>query len=312
MAATGPLLHQPEHHTARLQSDLHRSYGGRTKDDETTLMTTNATPISHLLAVFAHPDDEAFSSGGVFAALTDQGINITLVSSTRGEAGEILVPELATRETLGDVREAELRQAMAEVGVSDVRFLDYLDSGMIGTAENEAERAFMLAPEADIIAKLLPIIDEVQADVVITFGPDGIYGHPDHLAIYRATTAAVLASGEPAALYYATSPRQGFVELGSRPDTLFSRYSSDELNQMGTPREEITTFVNVRPWLTRKRAAMSAHRTQFGDGGPLSHMMREEVDAFLSTEYFVRVALPWDDATAPFDPLATLSPVSRT
>jgi N-acetyl-1-D-myo-inositol-2-amino-2-deoxy-alpha-D-glucopyranoside deacetylase len=267
-------------------------------------------PMTQLLAVFAHPDDEAFTCGGVFAALTDRGVAITLVCATRGEAGEILVPTLATRETLGAVREGELRNAMEQVGVSDIRFLDYVDSGMIGTPENEAERAFMRAPEAEVVAKLRPIIDELRPEVVISFGPDGYYGHPDHLAIFRATTAAVLISNQPRALYYATAPRQRFIEMSSRPNNPFVDFSDEALNRMGTPREEITTFVNVRPWLERKRAAMAAHRTQFGDEGPLNRLAPDEVDAFLSTEHFVRVPLPWDDSTGPFDPLATLSPVS--
>src|SRR5690348_15092004 len=76
-------------------------------------------PITHLLAVFAHPDDEAFCCGGIFSALTDQGVKVTLVCATRGESGEILIPSLATRETLGVVREGELRAAMENAGVSD-------------------------------------------------------------------------------------------------------------------------------------------------------------------------------------------------
>lgn len=242
------------------------------------------------------------------AALTDQGVAVTLVCATRGEAGEILVPDLATRETIGEVREGELRRAMVEVGVSDVRFLDYVDSGMIGTKENEAENAFILVPEAEVVAKLVAIIDEVTPDVVITFGPDGMYGHPDHLAIHRATTAAVLASGTPGALYYASVPRERFVEMGSRSDTPFSRYSLDELNRMGTPRAEITDLVNVRAWTARKRAAMLAHRTQFGDDGPFQQMPPELADQMLNTEHFVRVPLPWD-GTTPYDPLLTFSPV---
>lgn len=269
-------------------------------------------PMTHLLAVFAHPDDEAFCCGGIFAALTEQGVGVTLVCATRGESGEILVPSLATRETLGVVREGELRAAMEQVGVSDVRFLDYIDSGMIGTPENEAERAFMRAPEAEVVAKLLPVINELRPEVVVTFGPDGFYGHPDHLAIYRATTTAVLASNHPLALYYATAPREQFIEMSSRPNNPFVDFSDEALNQMGTPREQITTVVSVRPWLERKRAAMTAHRTQFGDEGPLNRLAPDEVDAFLSTEHFVRFPLPGDDPADTFDPLSTLSPLGTS
>jgi N-acetyl-1-D-myo-inositol-2-amino-2-deoxy-alpha-D-glucopyranoside deacetylase len=149
--------------------------------------------------------------------------------------------------------------------------------------------------------------------VVVTFGPDGFYGHPDHLAVFRAATAAVLAEGEAkeewrtGALYYATMPRERFVELAARPDSPLKDYNAEDLARMGTPLAEITTIVDVGPHVARKRAAFEAHQTQFGDGGPLRVLGPEEFDRWLSREHFVRVALPWDDPVAPFDPFPMLS-----
>jgi N-acetyl-1-D-myo-inositol-2-amino-2-deoxy-alpha-D-glucopyranoside deacetylase len=278
----------------------------------------NNRPFDRLLAVFAHPDDEAFSSGGVLAAAHDRGVEITLVCATRGEAGEILVPELATPENLGEVREGELRRAMDAVGIADVRFLDYRDSGMIGTSENEDPRALMQAPTAEVVDRVARVIRELHPAVVLTFGPDGFYGHPDHLAVSRATTDAVLAVGEEAdgrrvrALYYTTMPRERFREIAERPNSRWSDITPEQLATMGTPLAEITTIVDVGPFVERKRAAMAAHRTQFGDSGPLHELPRDEVDLWLGREHFVRAALPWDDPAAPFDPFPLLSSVPET
>jgi N-acetyl-1-D-myo-inositol-2-amino-2-deoxy-alpha-D-glucopyranoside deacetylase len=274
---------------------------------------SNNRPFDRLLAVFAHPDDEAFSSGGVLSAVRDRGVEVTLVCATRGEAGEILVPGLATPENLGAVREGELRTAMAAVGVTDVRFLDYRDSGMIGTPENEDPRALMQAPDAEVAKRVASVIREVRPEVVLTFGPDGYYGHPDHLAVYRATTAAVFAMGEETggwrvgALYYATAPREWFREMAERSDGRFRDVPPDLLERMGTPAAQITTILDVGPYVERKLAVMAAHRTQFGDSGPFREFPRDEVERILSREHSVRVALPWDDPVAPFDPFPLLS-----
>jgi N-acetyl-1-D-myo-inositol-2-amino-2-deoxy-alpha-D-glucopyranoside deacetylase len=278
------------------------------------VQTLSATkPFDRLLAVFAHPDDEAFTSGGSFAALRERGGDVTLICATRGEVGEIRVPELATQETLGQVREGELRRAMAIVGVEDVQILGYRDSGMIGTPENDDPRALVQAPAQEVVDRIAAVIRELHPDVVITFGPDGFYGHPDHLMMYRTTTAAVLETGAASnhwrvgALYYATMPREWFVEVAQRPDNPFTEMTPDQIARLGTPLAEITTFVEVGPYVEVKRAVMEAHQTQFGDGGPLRHLSAEEYVRLLSREHFVRADLPWSDRTAPDDPLALLS-----
>ena len=130
------------------------------------------------LAVFAHPDDEGFGSGGSLAMLVAGGARITLVCATNGDAGEVSDPELATPETLAQVRREELRQAMNITGVTDLRFLGYRDSGMAGTDDNNHPDALARA-NADLVTdQLVAIIREVQPELVITFDPTGVTAIP--------------------------------------------------------------------------------------------------------------------------------------
>ena len=177
-----------------------------------------------LLLCLAHPDDESFGSGGTMALCAAQGVEVTLVCATRGEVGEISDPALATPETLPQVRESELRCACAAMGVNVPIFLDYRDSGMAGTAENNDPRAFTNAPAEDVVPRLVGIIRRLRPQVVITFDPSGGYGHPDHIAIHHHTMAAFQAAGN--ATRY---PEQGEAWQADRllyavlPHSLFAR-----------------------------------------------------------------------------------------
>lgn len=247
-----------------------------------------------LLVLLAHPDDEAFGAAGSFAFLTDHGAKVTLVDATRGEEGEISDPMLATPENLGEVREQELRTAMERVGVTDVRFLDYRDSGMAGTEQNKNPRAFMNANPADVAAQLRAIIDEIKPDAVLTFGPDGVYGHPDHKMISRTATAAVLtANWETPALYYFVIAREFFEEMAARKVGPFASMDQSEVATMGTPSDEIDVWTDVAPYVERKSAAIMAHRTQMGEGGPMADLPANVVTALMAVESFCRPDLPW-------------------
>ncbi|MBV9325311.1 MAG: PIG-L family deacetylase [Chloroflexi bacterium] len=163
-------------------------------------MMTLPAPESQprVLGVYAHPDDEAFCTGGTFARYAAAGCEVMVVSATRGQAGQIRCAHLATRDTLGQVREAELRLACARLGVKDVECWDYLD-GML--AEIDAD---------ELAARVARMVRAYQPDVVFTFGSDGAYGHPDHIAISRAATAACSSSGGSVSalprLYHAVFP----------------------------------------------------------------------------------------------------------
>jgi len=150
-----------------------------------------------LLGVFAHPDDETFCAGGTFARYAKDGAEIMVVSATRGQAGQIRDARVGTRRTIGAVREGELRLACERLGVAQVRCWDYADGGL-------AEADF-----AGLVSKVVQLIREFKPEVVVSFGPDGGYGHPDHITISAAATAACqqeLAAHQPGRLYHAYFP----------------------------------------------------------------------------------------------------------
>lgn len=151
-----------------------------------------------LLGVFAHPDDETFCAGGTFARYAERGADIMVVSATRGQAGEIRDAAAGNRRTIAAVRENELRLACERLGVATVRCLDHID-GTLADARFPA-----------LVEEVAEIICEFRPDVVITFGPDGGYGHPDHVTISAVTTAACQRAGSsghrPPRLYYRHFP----------------------------------------------------------------------------------------------------------
>ena len=144
-----------------------------------------------LLLVHAHPDDESISNGVTMAKYVAQGAQVTLVTCTRGEEGEVLVPELshlaaAHDDNLGAHRILELENAMKVIGVKDHRFLgNYRDSGMMGTPANDRPDTFWQADLDEAAGKLVEIIREVQPQVLITYDEFGGYGHPDHIKAHQ-------------------------------------------------------------------------------------------------------------------------------
>src|SRR5437870_11536816 len=171
-----------------------------------------------LLGIFAHPDDEGTLSGAMLKYST-LDIETGLVCATRGEVGEIADPALATPENLGEVREGEMRAAAEVLGVHNLWFLKYRDSGMAGTPENQDPRSLAQASAAEVVGNLVEIIRQFRPQVLVTFDETGAYGHPDHIAIYRHTTSAFHAAADavqypelgPAhavsKLYYGAFPR---------------------------------------------------------------------------------------------------------
>ena len=251
------------------------------------------------MAVFAHPDDETFGIGGTMARYgADPGVRLVLVCATRGEAGEISDPKLATPERLGEVREQELRCACGLYGVSALHFLGYRDSGMAGTPENRDPRALAMANADEAVGRIVALIRQERPHVVVTHDETGGYGHPDHIAVHHHTKAAFAAAGDPACypeqtcgehskstcgersesiaaglephrpakLYYTAIPRRYFraviaklQELGMPvPERLLQRRDAP----FGLPDEACTTDVPVVDHWDRKRAAMQCHATQ--------------------------------------------------
>ena len=237
-----------------------------------------------LVTVFAHPDDETFGVGGSMAAAVDAGARVVTICATRGEVGEIADPSLATAETLGAVREAELRAACAELGVHDVRFLGYRDSGMEGTPENADPRAFAKAPDDEVIERIAGQFRELRPDVVVTFEPGGVYGHPDHKKISRCATAAFDLVGG-VRLFYAGPSRSSFASLiADMKAAGLEGFPFEGAESFGVPDEDITTVVDIGTQLARKKRALAAHRTQINPW--LASLKDEWLDRILSRETF--------------------------
>ena len=260
-----------------------------------------------LLAVFAHPDDEAFGTGGALAHYARQGIETHLVCATRGEVGEISDPSLATPETLGEVRAGELRCAAETMGVCELIFLDYRDSGMVGTAENDDPRAFINAPAEEVVERLVGIIRRLRPEVVTTFEPYGGYGHPDHIAIHNHTVAAFHAAADPQQypgqgeawqarrLFYTAIPRSFFLEMRQQMAVLGMDTSDLERfddPRVGWPDEQTHVRLDVSGTVNAKWEALNCHRTQFGPGNLFRRLPQEQTLRLMSTECF---ALAWPE-----------------
>lgn len=261
-----------------------------------------------ILWVLAHPDDESFGGGGVLAWAHDAGLTTGLVCATRGEVGEISDPALGTPEILGAVRERELRRAMDAVQLTELRILPYRDSGMAGTPENDDRRALVQASLDEAIAHVVFQIRDLKPATVVTFGPDGVYGHPDHIRIGEVATEAVLRAaeagqpglGEPwqvKALYHTAVPREVMLAFRRRAGGAFAEMSDEEISRMGTPADQITHWADTIDYIDIARKAIVEHRTQIQDVNAFLDDT-PEVRARLRYQQFVRKPLPWDpDAT---------------
>ncbi|MGA7671051.1 MAG: PIG-L family deacetylase [Nitrolancea sp.] len=253
-----------------------------------------------IVSIFAHPDDEVFSVGGTIAQHAAKG-RVVAVCATRGELGEIRDPSLATRENLGAVREQELLRAYGILGVSDVRFLDYRDSGMDGTEGNQDHRAFMNADPNEAVGKIVKILREIGPSAVVTFEETGGYGHPDHLAVHRFVTEAFKAASDPNAypehgdpidpgrLFYSGFPRSLMKRMFGRAQEQnvdVSVFNELDIDKLGLPDEALDVVADVAEFLELKTSAMRAHGTQYDESGPLSQAPEEVRREFGSHEYF--------------------------
>ena len=262
-------------------------------------MSADQYDLSHLsvLAVFAHPDDEGFGCGGTLAMLVSRGARVTLVCATDGDVGEISDPALATQETLGQVRQEELRRAMEITGVNDLRFLGYRDSGMAGSEDNRHPSSLHQAPEEGVVSSLIEIMDETRPNVMLTHDPSGGYGHPDHIAVCRRVTTAFSQvahrEGEgsvarPMCLYYVCFPRSNFrrmwqemLDLGITPP-----FASMDIDSLGTPDDEVSLTLDVTDYVDVKIASLNCHQTQLDPNGPFAQLPEDLTRDYMRVEYF--------------------------
>jgi N-acetyl-1-D-myo-inositol-2-amino-2-deoxy-alpha-D-glucopyranoside deacetylase len=262
------------------------------------------------MAVHAHPDDEAITTGGVLAKYADEGMKTVLVSATRGEEGEIHDPDLdpeEAKERLGSIREAELRRAADILSVGELYFLDYRDSGMAGTPANEHPDNFHNADPQEAVGRLARLIRQTRPDVVVTYDERGGYGHPDHIAAHRTTLAAIEAAADPAQyqdhglpawqvqkLYYPAFPRSRVQRWGEiwrelRPEEAADREEDFDIESFTVPDEMVTTRVDIRPYLSRIRSALQVHRTQIPADDPWMSISEEVARELMGDETFTRV-----------------------
>lgn len=248
-----------------------------------------------MMAVFAHPDDEAFGTGGTLSKYAAEGCDVHLVTATRGEAGQIAEPDLATGADLPFVREQELRCACETYGIHPPHFLDYPD-GLLP-----------LIHQGQAVGKIVRLIRQLRPQVLVTFGPDGIYGHYDHIAVHRWTTlAAELAADldcfphhvdesctphRVSKLYYRVMPEKQIEAWRQAGQTTAVMMDGVPFRFVGRPLEEITTIVDVSDYLEQKLRGIRCHVTQVGRESRSGDAEDEALrDSGFSTEHFVLAA----------------------
>jgi LmbE family N-acetylglucosaminyl deacetylase len=252
-----------------------------------------------LLGIFAHPDDEGTMSGALLQYSTS-GAETGLVCATRGEVGEIADPALATPDNLGEVREGEMRAAAEVLGVHNLWFLEYRDSGMAGTPENQDPRSLAQASAAEVVGNLVEIIRQFRPQVMVTFDETGGYGHPDHIAIYRHTTSAFYAAADavqypehgPAhmvsKLYYSSFPRSFIRQIGEwmKSQNYEGSFRNLDPEKLGMPDELISVRLNVANWRETKARSWSMHRTQMDPNNAMAQLPEEVQRRWRSDEYY--------------------------
>jgi LmbE family N-acetylglucosaminyl deacetylase len=235
-----------------------------------------------LMAILAHPDDESFGTGGTLALYAQRGVEVHLVCATRGEVGSVPDEMMKDFEQIGDLRVHELRCAAEILGLKKVHFLDYRDSGMPGSVDNEHPRALAAAPVEQVVERLVPLIRRIRPQVVITFDPIGGYCHPDHVAIHEAAVQAFHDAGDetyprhdlpayqPQKLYFHTFPRRlmrllvSVLSFFGKDPRRFGRNNDIDLVQIAEPDFPVHARINYRSVAEAKQKASACHASQSG------------------------------------------------
>jgi LmbE family N-acetylglucosaminyl deacetylase len=241
----------------------------------------------------AHPDDEAIFTGGTMARLAGEGWRVVLVVATGGELGAAPTgtdpgPAVAR------LRQAETERAAAALGVARVEFLGYHDSGFSGDVANRAADAFCQADVEEVTDRLGAVLRQEGAQALVVYDEDGIYGHPDHVMVHQAGTAAARATGVET-VYEATVDREylHFVETHVVAE---ARQAIAGLGLaatgIGVPTVLVTTTVDVRSVISAKRAAMAAHASQIPETATVMQLPTQDFSAVYGYEWFVRHGPP--------------------
>ncbi|MFD5040559.1 N-acetyl-1-D-myo-inositol-2-amino-2-deoxy-alpha-D-glucopyranoside deacetylase [Streptomyces sp. NPDC058377] len=268
-------------------------------------------PARRLLLVHAHPDDESINNGATMARYAAEGAHVALVTCTLGEEGEVIPPDLAHLAAdrdggLGDHRIGELAAAMRELGVTDHRFLGgpgrFRDSGMMGTEQNHRPGAFWDAGLDEAAGHLVRVIRSLRPQVLITYDPDGGYGHPDHIQAHRVAMRAADLAADPAygpdagaahtvaKIYWNRVPRSVAEEAFARlrrdaPDAFPGIAEIDDVPGV-VDDTRITAEIDGSAYAGAKTAAMRAHATQIAVDGPFFALSNDLGQPLFTTEYY--------------------------
>lgn len=272
--------------------------GLTTTNDDTPSTEPSATgpgdpsrrPPLTLLGIFPHPDDEAYTCGGTLAKAAAAGATVHVVCATRGEAGERRDPALLASEPIGELRVRELQAACAALGVQPPRFLGFRDGAL---------------PELDLAEAaggIVRIIRELKPDVVVSLGPDGVYGHADHIALHKMMIPAFRSAGggsrfpeeqfgpphQPARLFWVAYPRGLFRPEWERLLTTDLAAGMRRINpdRLGVGDDEIHAVIDIRDHAAVKLAALRAHRSQLDGGDPYSLFPAGVIEQTLAVERF--------------------------
>lgn len=243
-----------------------------------------------LMCILAHPDDESLGTGGILARYAGEGVETYLVTATRGEQGWFGEPDdYPGPEVLAEIREAELHDAAAALGLQEVSLLEYRDGGL-----DQAE-------PAEVIAKLVARLRRVRPQVVVTFDPYGAYGHPDHIAISQFTTAAVVAAAGPnhselpgrphqvSKLYYMAYTPAALAAYQSAFGELVMEIDGEERRATGWAPWAVTARIDTEECWDQVWKAVACHRTQLPGYESLRQLSEEHHRALWGVEEYYRV-----------------------
>jgi mycothiol S-conjugate amidase len=280
-----------------------------------TLWLNQAPTTRTLLVVYAHPDDESFGNAGTLARYAAEGVAVHYACATRGECGGVAPELLEGYADIAALRSAELACAAQALGLAAVHFLGYRDSGMAGSPDNQHPNALVQAAPNHVAGQIVALIRALRPQVVLTFGPYGGYGHPDHIAVHQATRAAFDAAGDetcypeqlvaglaawtPARLYYSTVGvrllRVGVavMRLLGRDPRRAGQNGDIDVQRMVEETTPVTTVVDGGAYLAQKERAWRCHRSQLGGIGRVLEMPGPLRRLWMRDEQFTRVVPAW-------------------
>ena len=243
------------------------------------------------MCILAHPDDESLGAGGTLARYAAEGVGTYVVTATRGERGRFHAgQERPSPDVVGEVREAELRAAAAELGVAEVHMLGYPDG------------ALQSVDHADAVSRLVHHIRNIRPQVVITFAPDGAYGHPDHIAISQLATAAIVCAADPtfevpgqstgahrvSKLYYIAWNAATWEAYQAALKKLVITVDGEERQVTAWPDWALTTLIDATACWRQVWRAVSCHATQIGVYERLGQLSDEQQQTLWGTQGFYR------------------------